>query len=290
MRKYDHHHPFISYAQNYEDVMLERALQHIEKGFYIDIGAASPHEDSVTKAFYNLGWRGINIEPNAEYYAQLQAHRPHDTNLAVVINQHEGEFPMQFITYPTGEPTGLSTLNADIATQHVQNGLSLKTQKVNAVTLEFIWKQYVPKNQEVHFLKIDVEGSEKSVLQSKDWTHGRPWIVLLEATWPDLSAYQDWEPILLNADYQFAYADGLNRFYIANEHIDLLPQFQYPPNVFDSFIRQEQQSALTRAHKAEAELHYLLTSSSWRITGRILWARLQAHKPTFSGKSKKLKN
>ena len=30
---------FISYAQNFEDVMLWRALKHISEGFYIDIGA-----------------------------------------------------------------------------------------------------------------------------------------------------------------------------------------------------------------------------------------------------------
>jgi hypothetical protein len=43
---------FISYAQNFEDVMLWRALQHVERGFYIDVGANDPTIDSVTKAFY----------------------------------------------------------------------------------------------------------------------------------------------------------------------------------------------------------------------------------------------
>jgi hypothetical protein len=32
--------PFISYAQNYEDVILWRALRHVEKGFYVDVGAS----------------------------------------------------------------------------------------------------------------------------------------------------------------------------------------------------------------------------------------------------------
>ena len=40
---------FISYSQNLEDVMLWRALKHIENGFYIDVGAGSPTVDSVTK-------------------------------------------------------------------------------------------------------------------------------------------------------------------------------------------------------------------------------------------------
>ncbi|HZF37393.1 MAG TPA: FkbM family methyltransferase, partial [Blastocatellia bacterium] len=43
---------FISYAQNFEDVMLWRALKHIDRGFYIDVGANDPDLDSVTKAFY----------------------------------------------------------------------------------------------------------------------------------------------------------------------------------------------------------------------------------------------
>src|SRR4051812_19442188 len=59
---------FISYAQNYEDIMLFRALRHVADGFYVDVGANSPDEHSVTKAFYERGWRGINIEPVMEYH------------------------------------------------------------------------------------------------------------------------------------------------------------------------------------------------------------------------------
>ena len=33
---------FLSYAQNAEDVMLWRALRHVERGFWIDVGAAEP--------------------------------------------------------------------------------------------------------------------------------------------------------------------------------------------------------------------------------------------------------
>lgn len=47
--------PFISYAQNFEDVMLRRALRSVERGFYIDVGAADPVEMSVTKTFYDAG-------------------------------------------------------------------------------------------------------------------------------------------------------------------------------------------------------------------------------------------
>lgn len=54
---------FISYAQNFEDVRLWRVLKQFEHGFYIDVGANDPRHHSVTKAFYDHGWQGINVEP-----------------------------------------------------------------------------------------------------------------------------------------------------------------------------------------------------------------------------------
>ena len=50
--------PMISYAQNLEDVVLDRALR-ASAGFYVDVGAASPSTASVTRHFYELGWSGI---------------------------------------------------------------------------------------------------------------------------------------------------------------------------------------------------------------------------------------
>ena len=52
----------VSYAQNFEDVMLWRALGHVSNGFYIDVGAQHPIIDSVSKAFYEHGWRGVHVE------------------------------------------------------------------------------------------------------------------------------------------------------------------------------------------------------------------------------------
>src|SRR4051794_12375444 len=67
-----------SYAQNFEDVIIRRALQDIEGGFYVDIGAFDGSLDSVTRWFYDHGWRGINIEPNPQLFANLQRDRPED--------------------------------------------------------------------------------------------------------------------------------------------------------------------------------------------------------------------
>lgn len=273
----------ISYAQNFEDVMLWRALKHIEQGFYIDVGAWSPDLDSVTRFFYENGWHGMNIEPNPEFYQQYLNKRERDINLKLALSDQSGTTTIYFVENP-----GLSSLMKSVAESHEKLGYSSRAEKVTVSTLADICSEHAP-HQDIHFLKVDVEGLEKQVLLGNNWRLFRPWIVVVEATKPmsQEENHQEWENILLNADYQFAYADGLNRFYIANEHQELLPAFQYPPNVFDEFVLFAQVQVETRAHNAETraeraenkireaehkmflaqlELSTVFESRSWRIT------------------------
>lgn len=67
-----------SYAQNFEDVILWRALGDAEHGVYIDVGAQDPVVDSVSRAFHEQGWRGIHIEPTPHYAELLRQQRPSD--------------------------------------------------------------------------------------------------------------------------------------------------------------------------------------------------------------------
>jgi FkbM family methyltransferase len=241
---------FISYAQNYEDVMLWRALKHVKSGFYIDVGAAWPDEHSVTKAFYDRGWRGINIEPNPVHHASLVKQRTRDINLQLAIGECAGQLTMNLV----GD-TGLSTLDKGIADQHKDGGWGVVEQTVSVDTLASVCAQHLPAGQEVHFLKVDAEGFEEQALRSYNWKEFRPWIVLVEATLPmtQQESYESWEPILLGADYLFAYADGLNRYYISKEHADLAPEFKYPPNFFDGFSLIDNQKSEAKAQQAEAK-------------------------------------
>ncbi|WP_444890105.1 FkbM family methyltransferase [Microbulbifer sp. DLAB2-AA] len=224
---------FVSHAQNFEDVMLRRALKGVDKGFYIDIGAGWPDEHSVTKTFYDIGWRGINIEPNPYFYRRLLKDRAFDVNLQVAIGDLPGVHPFYCI-----KDTGLSTLDFEIANRHRSSGWEAEELNVSVRTLNDIWECEIPKSvSNVHFLKVDAEGFEKKIISSNDWSLNRPWIILVESTLPlsQEESYREWEGELLGSRYIFCYQDGLNRFYLAEEKIELVRFFQSPPNVFDGF-------------------------------------------------------
>lgn len=246
---------FISYAQNHEDVMLWRALKHVQNGFYIDVGANHPADDSVTKALYDRGWSGINIEPLTEHIAQLRAERGRDINLQVALGAEEGEVEL-FST----AVRGLATASPAVAGRHQSAGLATSRCRVPLRRLDGVCAEYV--KGEVHFLKIDVEGYERNVLEGMDFRRYRPWIVVVEATIPNSQEIDtNWEPILLEADYRYVYFDGLNRYYTACEHADLAASFAAPPNVFDDFISAERhrvlqclEASIARAEQAETQL------------------------------------
>jgi FkbM family methyltransferase len=222
----------ISYAQNYEDVMLLRALAGVEKGFYIDVGAQDPVFDSVTKAFYERGWRGINIEPVDHWFQKLMADRPEDTNLQLAAWSGTGRVRLFEVA-----GTGRSTSDPECAQLCRAEGLKVKEHEVETRSLDSVCADLDVR--EVHFLKVDVEGAESEVLRGMALETIRPWIILLEATAPNsqVTTHQKWEHLLTDRGYHFAYFDGLNRFYIAAEHLELRDAFSTPPNYFDRYVR-----------------------------------------------------
>jgi FkbM family methyltransferase len=223
---------FVSFAQNAEDLLLWRALRHVGRGFWIDVGAADPDEWSVTRAFHDRGWTGINIEPAPHYFDRLRKLRPGEINLRVAVGAQAGNRPFHLIT-----GTGLSTFDASIAESHARAGFAVERTAVEVTTLAEICRWHV--HDDIHFLKIDVEGAEAEVLAGGDFGRYRPWIVLVESTLPltSIAAEAGWEANLLAQGYVFVWFDGLNRFYVAIErHAELSRHFQAPPNHLDDWI------------------------------------------------------
>lgn len=220
----------ISYAQNFEDVILERIFKDKESGFYVDIGACHPVYDSVTYHFYLKGWSGINVEPQPGLFSELEAIRERDTNLQICVGAREGRETL-YIT----RDVGTSTLRQSIA-ENYRRDLNIKEElTVDVVSLDQIWSQHVGSRQ-VDFLKIDVEGFEQDVLSGADFSKVAPTILVIEATIPNSQelCYEQWEALILDY-YEFFYFDGLNRFYSRKGYPLDKATVSTPPNVFDQF-------------------------------------------------------
>ncbi|CAI8762851.1 Methyltransf_21 domain-containing protein [Pseudomonas sp. IT-P171] len=281
---------FVSYAQNFEDVMLWRALSHVSRGFYIDIGAQDPVHDSVSLAFYEHQWRGVHIEPTEQYSSKLRLARPDEVIEQVAIGA--GAESLEFYEF---SDTGLSTSDDAIAKLHLDSGYQAIRRVVPVMSLDTLLEKY--RDHAVNWMKIDVEGLEKNVIESWVESPIRPWILVIESTLPlsQEQSHDDWESLILAKGYRFAYFDGLNRFYVHEAHGELLKAFNRPPNVFDGFVlggkashsfyqlvqsRVIQAETLRASEEAmrksvEAELASVYASTSWRLTQPLRWLMFQ---------------
>lgn len=221
---------FVSYAQNSEDVILWRALKQVENGFYIDIGTADLSNLSVTRALYERGWQGINIEPAPAYFARCVEERPRDVNLNLVASNRTGR--LHFLHVPS---TGLFTLDPVVANATAARGFTVELLEVEAKPLSTICDEAGV--TEIQLLKIDAKGTEQAVLAGANFARHRPWVVVVKTIVPLTTIRNEasWEPILLEAGYLRAFFDGVSFYYVAKEHEELLPLLAVPPNALDNF-------------------------------------------------------
>lgn len=218
----------ISYAQNREDIILDAFFDDVKEGFYIDVGANHPENDSVTKIFYDKGWSGVNLEPNRELYRQLLSERPRDINLNIGVSDKPGK--LNFREYANH---GLSTFSGTMHQEYEGD----KDQLPNSSTGEFSEYEvevqtlkeicHIHKIKHIHFLKIDVEGLEYEVLAGNDWEKNRPEVICIEAN----HIIKDWRPIIKSNGYTNVFFDGLNEYYVANENKQRLENFSYPNKI-----------------------------------------------------------
>jgi len=225
--------PWTQYSRNLEDVMLRRALAGVSEGSFLDVGAGHPVYDSNTYALYRRGWRGIALEPIEEVMALWQQERPEDLLIAMAASAEEGEKVLHVLP----DAAQMSTLKAEYVADRQREGWRAAARRVPTTTLNAVLDRF--HEGELHVMSLDVEGAEREVLAGLDLSRYRPWIILVEAVLPVTKqpAHDAWEPGLLAASYEYAYFDGVNRFYLAAEHAALKEHFASPPGPADDYVR-----------------------------------------------------
>jgi len=208
----------LSYAQNLEDYHLSLAFAGQPTGTYIDIGGGHPVAGSVSFWFYERGWQGIVVDPQQPLAALHRQVRPRDTVVSGIVGAQSGSATL-FVVDRLHALTTTIEAYADNAKNY---GADVASVTVPAVTLAELCASHGIET--IDFLKIDVEGAEADVIAGGDWRRYRPKVVVVEAIKPlsEEPAWDAWEGMLLAQGYKLALFDTLNRFYVADEHPDIL--------------------------------------------------------------------
>jgi FkbM family methyltransferase len=164
-----------SFSMEGEDLLLLKLLRNKPKGFYVDVGAHHPMRLSNTYLFYRMGWNGINIDAMPGLLYKFNKYRKRDINIEALVSDKNQI--KRYEIYSEGAFNGISQneFASDKGDAKLISSIEIKTRR-----LDEIFAQYLPKEIEIDFMSIDVEGHEFEVLKSSDWTQYRPKFLLIE--------------------------------------------------------------------------------------------------------------
>jgi FkbM family methyltransferase len=205
------------------------ALGDVDHGCYVVVGASDPFVDTFSAAFYKRGWRGLHVEPMAHAAQRLREARPGDDVIQAVVR------PSAAITVQAVEAERL-TNHAWTANIHRDVSPSDLETDVLSISLANVLDRL--KGREIHWLKIDVPGSESEILKSWRPSKVRPWVVLVRQTRsiPSDPAVENWQAALFSLGYELVQHNAANWTFVSGAKIKLKqllssdPATLNPPN------------------------------------------------------------
>lgn len=174
-----HGKPYVrSYSQLGEDTIVRYVFEklQIKNPTYIDIGANHPLRFNNTALLYESGSRGINIEPDPLVFKELARVRSRDVNLNVGVSNKDGE--ADFYLFNDDK---LSTFSKEEAERNVQSSRALSFQilKLPTLTMQTVIAKYCD-GIFPDFLSLDVEGLDRMVLESIEYSKSAPKVICVE--------------------------------------------------------------------------------------------------------------
>ena len=176
----------ISYAQEGEDLVVDRLIGGKSDGFYVEVGCHDPYRFSNTYIFYKKGWCGICIDPLPGTKNKFNSKRPRDIAIELGVGRSNG-----WLSYYMFREPALNTFNPIIAEDRVvREGCEVIEKKLIAIkTLGEILTE-IGVVTKIDFLSIDVEGFDLDVLKSNNWAKFRPNIIIAECLGLELESIQ----------------------------------------------------------------------------------------------------
>lgn len=163
-----------SYAQNYDDLILNNIFSHINKGIYLEIGAYHPTRLSNTYYFYKKGWKGYVVEPNPEVYNIFRQIRPRDKFINAGVGENNGIMKYYNFLIPA-----INTFSKQEYLKNIRNGHKLNDiLNIRVISIGDLIKKY--KISKIDLLSIDAEGFDEIILNNWPWEICKPSLICVE--------------------------------------------------------------------------------------------------------------
>ena len=170
-------------SQAGQDKMIKKNFFDGKKnGFFIEIGAYDGITGSNCYHFERfLNWDGIAIEPSNIQFEKLKKNRKCKVlNNAISDEVKEVEFIE--VTEGLTQMSGINDSSFERNFKIISNDQASKTESIKLKTITF--DQIVPKNKDIDYLSIDIEGGEMNLLKSIDFKTNNIKVISVENNIP----------------------------------------------------------------------------------------------------------
>lgn len=171
----------VSYAQGGEDVAVALffTLFGIRDVTYLDIGAWDPILINNTYLFYQLGFRGVLVEPNVGLTPKLRSVRPRDTVLEAGIGMGKKETTDYYVMTDESWST-FDKAEAEHQTKATGGRIRVKeVRKMPLLNVNDVMAEHF-NGKAPSYVSIDAEGLHLAILKSIDFARFRPAIFCVE--------------------------------------------------------------------------------------------------------------
>ena len=204
---YKNKKPNSHYAEFAEDVMVNRILKKIQKGFYVDIGAYHPYKGSLTYNLYNRNWNGMNLDISKSSIDLFNIARPTDLNINCAVSELNGE------TYYY-ENSPINQQNSLIPKYDNQKKIKIQSYKLSEILK-------IQNINSVDYINIDTEGNELEVLMGIDFSKINPTLFTIEDNSFDLNNEIKKKKIIFlkEKNYELINIIGVTMFFVKKDTV-----------------------------------------------------------------------
>ncbi len=163
------------YSQHNEDLILRDFFQGCRNGFFLDVGCASPVENS--NSYYlekHLDWSGIAVDALGEFAAAWQRKRPRSRFFNFLVSDHSDSVE----SFYRSELRGTSSAQKERMKGPGGQQVKFDELKVPTITLTKLLEQN--NVSRIDFLSMDIEGFEPIALAGFDIERFRPALACVE--------------------------------------------------------------------------------------------------------------